>query len=328
MPAKPVRTFVVLAATVAVGIVPGNAMAATPYCESVTETSNPDWMRSLPGGTSLAALSIPGTHQTLSLHGGDLTQTQENHGDSAETLSAQLDAGIRAVDIRVRRYEDRFTLHHGPYYQNANFADVLQKAGTFLAEHPGETIVMRLKAECTGEVTSCSDEASTMEAPAIYDWYRDNDPNGKYLYNPAEDGMPTLGSARGKIVLGAMQGPQGGLYGGYGLPQFTDDNWGDYVQDDYTVPTVGDIDDKWNKVRDHLDKTAKAPSEEMFLNFSSGSSIGTFPKAVACGESGARGVNDYALEHLGGEGGDRTGVVMTDYPGADLVNAIITRNNP
>ncbi|MEV0082742.1 phosphatidylinositol-specific phospholipase C [Saccharopolyspora sp. NPDC050642] len=325
MPGRSARAAAVLTMALAVAVLPGTA-AAAPYCQSITETSNPDWMAGLPDDASLAELSIPGTHQTLSLHGGSLTQTQENHGDSAETLGVQLQSGIRAIDIRVRRYDDLFTLHHGPFYQNANFSDVLREAGEFLAAHPGEAVLMRLKAECTGEMTSCTDENSQLDTAQILDWYRDNDPNGGYLLDPAGGDMPTLGQARGKIVLATLQGAGGGLYEGRGLGQFNNDTWGEYVQDAYEVPTLFDIDDKWFKVRDHLDKTAAADTGRMFLNFSSGSSPAAFPDAVACGASGFRGVNDYALEHLNGNDLPRTGVIMMDFPGADLVNAIIAAN--
>jgi len=59
-------------------------------------------MAALPDTTSVAALSIPGTHETLAIHGGALTQTQEDFGDSGATLARQLDAGIRMIDIRAR----------------------------------------------------------------------------------------------------------------------------------------------------------------------------------------------------------------------------------
>ncbi len=57
-------------------------LAADASYRSLRSTSNPDWMATVPSGTSLAAMSIPGTHETLSIRGGTWTQTQENHGDS------------------------------------------------------------------------------------------------------------------------------------------------------------------------------------------------------------------------------------------------------
>ncbi|GAA0536839.1 1-phosphatidylinositol phosphodiesterase [Saccharopolyspora subtropica] len=324
MPGRTVRATAALALALSVAL-PATASAA-PHCASITEATNPDWMAALPDGSSLAQLSIPGTHQSLSLHGGDLTQTQENHGDSAETLTAQLRAGIRAIDIRVRRYDDLFTLHHGPFYQNANFADVLREADEFLAEHPGEVVLMRLKAECTGEIGSCADHNSSLDVGQILDRYRREDPHGGVLYDPAGGAVPTLGEVRGKVVLAVLQNAHGGLLPGRGLGQFTADTWDEYVQDRYEVPTVFDIDDKWFAVRDHLARTAAGDPSRMFVNFSSGSSPVAHPNTVACGAPGIRGVNDYALEHLTGQAPSRTGVVLMDFPGAALVNAIIAAN--
>lgn len=320
------RATAALALACAVAVVPGTASAA-PHCEGITEASNPDWMAGLPDDVSLAQLSIPGTHQSLSLHGGELTQTQEDHGDSAEPLGVQLRAGIRAIDVRVRRVDDRFTLHHGTFYQNANFSDVLREAGEFLAAHPGETVLLRLKAECTGEIGSCTDENSRLDEAQIFDWYRENDPHGGLLLDPAGGEVPTLGEARGKVVLLSLQGAHGGLHEGRGVGQLTDDTWGERVQDEYTVPTLFDIDDKWAAVRDHLDETVAADERDLYLNFTSGSSPAAFPNAVACGASGFRGVNDYALEHLTTHDLPRTGVVMMDFPGPDLVGAIISTND-
>ena len=110
------------------------------------QTSSPgniDWMGRLADGHSLARLSVPGTHESISLCGAtvraqecegistDFTKTQEKWGFSAETLTVQYLSGIRSIDVRVRVNRDAdglaLTVHHGPYYQHANFADVLAR---------------------------------------------------------------------------------------------------------------------------------------------------------------------------------------------------------
>ncbi len=152
--------------------VPGTAVAADASYRSLNTASNPDWMRGLGDSTSLAALSLPGTHETMAIRGGALTQTQENYGDSGASLSAQLAAGIRMIDIRARvNTGNTFTIHHGATYQNANFDDVLGALSGFLAAHPGETVVLRLKQECTGEIGSCTDASGQSSFPDIFDAY-------------------------------------------------------------------------------------------------------------------------------------------------------------
>ncbi|MFJ5228365.1 phosphatidylinositol-specific phospholipase C domain-containing protein [Kitasatospora sp. NPDC088391] len=123
--------------------------------------SAPDWMGKVPEQTSLAQMSIPGTHETLAIHGGSYVQAQNDYGDSAQTLAKQLDAGIRAIDVRMRVVEgNKFAIHHGLYYQVANFDDVLRQAQTFLRNHPTETVMLRLKAECTEQAGSCTDDTT------------------------------------------------------------------------------------------------------------------------------------------------------------------------
>ena len=86
---------------------------------------NPNWMSSLPDSRPLSQLSIPGTHDTMARYGGDIAQTQ------SMTLSMQLQAGVRALDIRCRHINNAFAIHHGLIYQNANFDDVLSVVRDF-----------------------------------------------------------------------------------------------------------------------------------------------------------------------------------------------------
>jgi 1-phosphatidylinositol phosphodiesterase len=43
---------------------------------TLSTASNPDWMLKVPDATSLASISIPGTHESMALFGGDLTECQ------------------------------------------------------------------------------------------------------------------------------------------------------------------------------------------------------------------------------------------------------------
>ncbi|XP_047200192.1 1-phosphatidylinositol phosphodiesterase-like [Hippoglossus stenolepis] len=54
---------------------------------------NLDWMKSVPDETLISALSIPGTHESLSLHGGPLAKCQ------VWTLDKQLNLGVRYFDL-------------------------------------------------------------------------------------------------------------------------------------------------------------------------------------------------------------------------------------
>jgi len=335
---KPV--FAVFGASVlavALVAVPSTAFAADVAYRSLTTASNPDWMRGLPDGASLAALSVPGTHETMAIHGGAWTQTQEDFGDSGGTLAAQLTAGIRMIDIRARvNAGNTFTIHHGGTYQNANFDDVLAKLADFLGAHPKEAVVLRLKQECTGELGSCTDATGQSSFPDIFDGYAAKRPG--LFWTPSvtratAGAMPNLGAIRGKVVLAVMNGPRGGRFANYGLAQFADWNDGSstYVQDSYNVPNVGAIATKRDQVRRFLDATSAGDPTKLYVNFASGSSLFATPAQVAGGSLGVQGVNPFLLTYLN-EGPDvhtpvvRTGAVMLDFPGGALINKIIASN--
>ncbi|MEV6302168.1 phosphatidylinositol-specific phospholipase C [Actinoplanes sp. NPDC051861] len=334
------RLHVALAGVCAVVVgllAPQPAFAADASYRTLGAANNPDWMGPLADTTSLAALSIPGTHETMSIHGGILTQTQENFGDSGGTLARQLTAGIRMIDVRARvNSGNTFTIHHGASYQNANFDDVLGRLSGFLAAHPRETVVMRLKQECTGEFGSCTDVGGQRSFADIFDMYAGRHPN--LFWQPsvnrsAAAATPTLGAIRGRVVLAVMHGPRGGAIERYGLAQFAgwDDGSSTYVQDEYTVPNVGAIATKRDQVRRFLDVTSAGDPATMYVNFASGSSVFAQPQQVAGGAFGVQGVNPFLLTYLN-EGPEvhtpvvRTGMLMLDFPGSGLISKVISLN--
>ncbi|GID31005.1 phosphatidylinositol-specific phospholipase C [Paractinoplanes brasiliensis] len=331
------RAFAVLLAAALVLVAPVPAYGADSSYRTLASATNPDWMRALPDGRSLAALSIPGTHETLSIHGGALTQTQENYGDSAHTLTAQLRAGIRMIDVRARvNSGNTFTIHHGATYQNANFDDVLARLAEFLSAHPGEAVVLRLKQECTGELGSCADASGQRAFQDIFDAYVGGRPG--LFWTPsvtrsAAAPTPALGQIRGKVVLAVLNGPRGGVIDRYGLAQFSGwhDGSSEWVQDNYNVPNVGAIATKRDQVRRFLDATSAGDPSKMYVNFASGSSLFAQPQQVAGGALGVQGVNPFLLTYLS-EGPEvhtpvtRTGMLMLDFPGGGLINKILTYN--
>jgi len=324
------RTLAVLALATTLVATPSVAFAADSSYRTLSSASHPDWMRAVPDSTGLAGISIPGTHETMSIHGGALTQTQEDFGDSGATLARQLEAGIRMIDIRARvNGGNTFTIHHGAVYQNANFDDVLNVLRTFLAAHPGETVVMRLKQECTGEIGSCTDVSGQKSFSDIFDSYVSSLFWQPSVTRGAAAATPTLGAVRGKVVLAVLQGPYGGPIEHYGLAQFAEwrDGSSTYIQDNYSVPNVGAIATKRDQVRRHLDATSAGDPTKMYVNFGSGASIFAQPQQVAGGAFGVQGVDPFLLIYLNeGHGLVRTGMIMLDFPGGGLIDKIISYN--
>ena len=179
--------------------------AATGHLDAA---ANPDWMGALPDSTPLNTMSIPGTHDTVSIHGGKagpavVTQEKFDTGcadpacASAHTLNTQLGAGIRALDIRVRRDEaGNLAAQHGTFYQEIGLDDVLRVTEEFLSQHPSETVLMRLEAECTndGKPFQCEDAGRQPPDPALLDRVLNTHPR---VWRPSATGPALVGEIIG-----------------------------------------------------------------------------------------------------------------------------------
>jgi 1-phosphatidylinositol phosphodiesterase len=334
-PAVPVLSTALLLLVAFSGTASAQPSSSTDAFNSLTVESHPDWMTGLPAQTGLGTLSIPGTHDTLAIHGGlfpSYYEAQEDHGDGAATLDAQLNAGIRAIDIRVRVVNNNtaFAIHHTDVYQNANFDDVLTHARTFLSAHPGESVLMDLHGECDGDTTEggsgsgsighCADDPSNItqaDRVRIFNDYVSRYPGLFYAPSVTGNGtadMPTVGQARGHIVLTTFTGPRGQVYGGYGLTQLTTGDWGQYVENDWTQC---DLNSKWGEAQSNMAKANT--SGAMYTTYLSAncSPFGTNPADMAAG------MNPKAVDYLNGGATNHVGVVMTDFPGHALVAALI-----
>ncbi|HEX5754038.1 MAG TPA: phosphatidylinositol-specific phospholipase C domain-containing protein [Archangium sp.] len=263
-------------------------------------TQHPNWMRWVPDSTRVSALSLPGTHDTMA----DETEWYVTVFERAWILTQglnlrpQLDAGVRAVDIRARHIGDRFTIHHGAYYLMTHFDDVLATTVQFLKDNPTETVLMRVKKEHTEENT-------TRSFAATFEWYRDQPAYNPYIWRGTY--VPTLSEVRGKIVI--LDDFEGGDHG---------INWGSIRLQDAWEET--NTTNKWNLVRNHLVAANTGDLNALYVNFLSASGAGGTPAGIADD------VNEQSLHYLMGANVQRTGVMMMDFPGAGLIDAIIAHN--
>jgi 1-phosphatidylinositol phosphodiesterase len=254
-----------------------------------------------------------------------------------------LESGVRVLDIRCRHIEDIFAIHHGPFFQNTFFGDVLNITTKFLHDHPGETVLMRVKEEYNPEKNTRTFEETFRD----YYW---KDWNASF-WKPTSDN-PRLGDIRGKIVV--LQNFPAGTKYGINYDSFS-------TQDDYVLDTNWDLYDKWTKVKDYLDKANTGDTNTKYMNYLTGST-GSFPYFVVSGHSSPQTgaprlmtgrttpgwkdswpdfprVNCFiGICSIAFEGTDvltyerldnytRVGVLMADFPGPGLIERIISRNN-
>ncbi|MEU6625674.1 phosphatidylinositol-specific phospholipase C [Streptomyces litmocidini] len=196
------------------------------------------WMGAHGDGTDLRRLTIPGTHDSGARYGGPWSECQNT------TIAQQLDSGVRFLDVRCRVTGGSLAIHHGASYQNMMFGDVLVACRDFLAAHPSETVLMRVKQEYS--------EESDATFRAVFDDYLDR--RGWRPLFRIGDALPLLGEARGRVVLLADNG---------GLPGL---RWAD--------PAVFSVQDDWNALPDAKYpkiqaqfRTAVAQPGRLYVNF-------------------------------------------------------------
>lgn len=220
----------------------------------------------------------------------------------AWSLRTMLDAGVRALDIRLRHVNDTFTLEHGlielPYNFDGDVRDVLQ---TFLAENPTEAILMYYQVNDLGPNTRTAEE-SLQESLDVYPdlWI-----TGSVI--------PTLEEARAKVVL-ANDMPR-------------------EEQNEYQLATFDGISDKKNLIRDFFldvggdtDTTALTVTSMALssfrLNYFSASGVYVYPLTVAAGlRLIFRGTNEVVFEFSDGF----LGVTMFDFIGEDAIAHVVSQ---
>ncbi|GAA0671438.1 phosphatidylinositol-specific phospholipase C [Kitasatospora atroaurantiaca] len=215
-----------------------------------------DWLGAVSSDTYLSQLTVPGTHDTCSLYGGAITQTQ------TLSLPDQLAAGVRFLDIRCRAIDGVFAIHHGSFFQHIFFGDVLNLCRAFLAQHPGETLLMRVKQEYS--------TVPAADFAAIFAGYRSKWPDLFW----AEDRVPRLGEVRGRVVVLADSSGLPGIPWGGGRMD---------IEDDYQIGTIFELNSrKWPEVSAHLNAArASSDPQRLFLTFTSSSGWGLWPQQAA-----------------------------------------------
>jgi 1-phosphatidylinositol phosphodiesterase len=242
---------------------PNQKRSLNPNAQLLSFSLN-NWMSVVADQTSIAAISIPGTHDS----GATIEPVAGTAKCQNLSIADQLNAGVRYLDIRCRHIDNAFAIHHGAIYQNLNFNDVLNASINFLNSHPTETIIMSVKEEHTPSNNTRSFEQT-------FDSYVQQNPGKWDLGN----NIPTLGSIRGKIKL--LRRFSGSSLKGIDATAWADNTTFDInnpaanlkVQDFYNV---NDVNTKWTKVETLLNEAKNDTSNKLYLNYASGYKAGIF----------------------------------------------------
>lgn len=344
---------------------------------NISDTSLNNWMSKLDDSLNLSNLSLPGTHDSMTFLESDV-----NNGNYTALLNiftgvipiigrvgsllvdyikglvrcqrldlnTQLNAGIRAFDIRCRVFKNDFALYHGPIaLLNASFDTVMQILTKFLSNNPTEFIIMRVKREHTDD--------STLNYAQIFEkyWSKYN----QYLYDSSSFGVdPTVKTLRGKIyVIQSSESSRGANPGIF------------EIQDMYNLDNNWELYNKWVAVKKHIQESANngVKGANLYINFLSASNQSGMvtPAFVASGKSSPYlsdgpqlltgkvvgkhdntyedfgridcvgylcsipfvGINYLFDEYLEKQSDNiKTGIVFMDFPGSRIIKQIINQN--
>ena len=269
------------------------------------------WMSQLSDDMSLAALNIPGTHNSAALH-EPFPRTAK-----CQTLSIaeQLQAGVRLFDIRCRHEKDRFTIFHGPVDQHLTFDDVRKAMLLFLKRHPGETLVVSIKEEHRPI-------KNTRTFLETLGFYIEQEPLAWYT----KKRVPKLVAARGKIVVlrrFASEAPLGIAASDWGHNGFHQ-GANLFVQDRFEIPNAAV---KWKIVERAFQHSLQDQgSDRLHLHFASGytkNGLG-IPNITSVSTP----VNQHLSEYLKTAPHRRHGCIVLDFMTPALAKAIYELNFP
>eukprot|EP00903_Cladosiphon_okamuranus_P010417 g9853.t1 len=265
-------------------------------CESPPMSAMlPCWMSGIDGSLRLNQISIPGTHNTMAK--GISACLQEGRGNYVHTqawsLRTMLDAGVRAVDIRLRHKSDlSLVLEHGivelPLAFDEDVRDVL---ASFLSDNPTETVLMFYQ---INDLSPAGTAAETLRASM--EAYPDLWLEGSTI--------PTLDEARGKVVVPV--------------------NMGRESQDEYDLGTFGAVSEKKALIREFFLESGATPAVggPFRVNYFSGTGVRVYPLTVAAGLKNIyQGTNEVVFEFSGG----CLGVTMFDFVGEDAVAHVVAQ---
>lgn len=298
-----------------------------------------DWMSSIRDDVKLSELAIPGTHDSAaySLY-YDVSVLRVHTKTHFLNFDKQLAAGIRFFDIRIKHTGNEFLLYHGPISLDNNFGNFLDSVTKFLNAHPTEVVLFRFKQEGDSEANNRSDSA-TLDA------YMSNPKYSPYFLETNHLSL-SVDDARGKFVILC---DARSICGGRGLNYGCIDK-----QDQYNLGLTLKylLDWKWEQIRDHLQKVIYGDKNQFYMDYLSATSPMATPYFVASGEQYPNrrrrrrhyyhgmydsdmlifdGTNYLAMnkirEYNLGTSRRTVGIIVADFPGDGLIDAIVKNND-
>lgn len=272
-----------------------------------------NFLSKIDNNTPLSQIALPGTHDSGATRDFFIPATARCQWMS---ISNQLNAGVRYMDIRLTRVNGKIDVYHGPAYQGLSFEDVVTDVLQFLEQNPSETLIMCIKEE--GDAKGENPELCDM-VKAVIDQSKD-----KWF---TENRIPTLGEVRGKIVLMRR------FWCNYDMGFDAYYGWADNTT--FTLSTNGfnlacqdyyqdeSADKKWEAIVAFLDQMKNAQSDTYYLNNTSGYIPGLFD--IPNLNKICKAINPRLVEYLKTQAGIK-GIIACDHITKEIAKEIIALN--
>ena len=248
------------------------------------------WMTSVPDATLLSAISIPGTHESLTRYGGPLIQCQ------TLSMEKQLKAGLRYFDIHVGSWikiQQTVDVRDG-HIKHQKFRDALETTRAFLDENSSETVLFRVTIEGFFQKTTGKLVKKLLEEFKDKLWTKTI--------------VPQIGEVRGKIVFIQSNNFNVGTL-----------NHNTYFKGDNKFKNIPN---KMKKIKKHLEEAGEICSHTLVLTESTATAFFKGPKSVAKEVNNQ--LNTLIMERKkGSEKPACVGVVSMDFPSSELIRNII-----
>jgi len=286
------------------------------------------WMSNIPDNKYLYELTIPGTHQSYARYGNNAFAAPYAINQDW-TVKKQLEEGIRFFDVRFRPFKKGFTVHHGAIWQKKDGDDVFREFTDFLKKNPRETLLISYKDETNGNPL-LSPEPGSDDFKSILKSYLYNNRYTAWVYGfsrgEIHNKMPTLGQARGKMVLIDKHND-----GGWGITSSllaVKDNWKASVKVNWNDILNPELNNKWFQQKVNGIKTnmryAKHSKSKLYLSYLSASAAPLGPSNRQI----ANLVNPEIKSFIRTSAGRKKpfGVVIFDFPTSDIIRSLIQIN--
>ncbi|MCV3743552.1 hypothetical protein OF377_01450 [Ureaplasma sp. ES3154-GEN] len=280
-----------------------------------------DWMAQIPNNRSIFSLSIPATHDSTmySYSGIYGFFGQEYALTQAYNFRDQLRLGIRGFDLRM---QNDGRLVHGIVPSKQTLDDAMRDVTTFLAKHPSEFVIIRIKDENFNVNKDYYARQANAEYQRVLNKYRNYlyNPNGLQKWQLKNTSNFNVESFRGKVIFlnHWHHIVNQDLTGGFLYDNVVDRR--NTLQDNYDG--INDPNHKAQIVQRFMQKTNNRPYDEelFYLNFMSYASR-TRPFVSS------RDVNPLMTRYLKTQNAlGSLGIVFMDFPGPSIIQAIYRTN--